>query len=196
MVKAKASSEVYVLKVTLRGGHPPIWRRIRIAGSASLIDLHRAIQAVMGWEGYHMFSFEKDHVSFGDVSLGDDMDELDFEDAGKVSIQELLPRAKSKLLYLYDFGDGWEHEVLLEKKEEFDPGRVLPECVAGKSACPPEDCGGIYGFYSLLEILADPEHEEYESMLEWTGGPIDRTYFDLEEANQELASEFGRRKRH
>ena len=194
MARKVADSEVYVLKITLRGGSPPIWRRIRISGGASLMDLHRAIQAVMGWDGYHMFSFEKNRVCFSDVSMFDDMDDVDFADAGAASIQELLPRVKDKCLYLYDFGDSWEHEVVLEKKEEYDPGRPLPECIAGKSACPPEDCGGLYGYYNLLEILADPAHEEYESVLEWVGGPFDPSHFDLERAKRELASAFRPRK--
>ena len=194
MARKVATSEAYVLKITLRGGDPPIWRRIRISGGASLMDLHRAIQAVMGWDGYHMFSFEKNRVCFSDVSMFDDMDDVDFADARAVTIQELLPRVKSKIVYLYDFGDSWEHEVLLEKKEEYDPGPPLPECIAGKSACPPEDCGGLYGYYNLLEILADPAHEEYESVLEWVGGPFDPSHFDLERAKRELASAFRPRK--
>ncbi len=190
MATKVVDSDVYVLKITLRGSSPPIWRRVRIADDTTLMGLHEVIQVVMGWEGYHMFQFEKNRTYYGDVSMNDVDYGPEMEDANEVGISELLPSVKSKLKYIYDFGDSWEHEILLEKKEKRDAGRPLPECIAGKCAAPPEDCGGIYGYYNLLEILADPEHEEHEERLEWTGGPIDPSRFDLERANQELTSVF------
>ena len=105
----------------------------------------------------------------------------------RVRINQLLYNEKEKLLYLYDFGDGWEHVMTLEKIITGNRASSKPRCIAGKRACPPEDCGGIYGYYDLLEVIKDPDHPEHESMIEWLDGDIDPNFFDIDEVNKILS---------
>ena len=103
-----------------------------------------------------------------------------------MTIGQLLPKAGAKVRYEYDFGDGWLHTILLEKTLSAEPDRHYPACLAGRRACPPEDCGGVPGYEMLLETLADPRHPDYADLMEWTGGPIDAEEFDLAAINQKL----------
>jgi hypothetical protein len=101
----------------------------------------------------------------------------------EVTLLQVLKRPKDKLEYLYDFGDGWHHEVVLEKLLPAEDGGRFPIILAGKRACPPEDVGGLYGYYRLLEVLSDPKHPDHQEMLDWAGGPIDPEEFDIRSAN-------------
>ena len=140
--------EVYRIKVSLRGARPPIWRRIVVDPSLTLAALHEVIQLAMGWEGYHLHSFEHGRSSYGPG----DFDLADYDET-KVRLGDLGLRVGAKLRYTYDFGDSWEHELRVEAIEEAE-GPQRPRCVAGRRAGPPEDCGGIWGF---AELLANPE---------------------------------------
>ncbi len=187
---------VYQIKVTLKGSKPPIWRRMQITSETTLVQLHRILQRVMGWEGSHLYQFVIGGIAYGDPGM---VGELDVEDARTVTLAALVRGEKSKLLYEYDFGDSWEHELLVEKILPQDEGKRYPVCLTGKRACPPEDCGGVWGYASFLEAIHDPEHPEHEEMLEWIGGEFDPEVFDLDEVNMELqrltSSEVGRRQR-
>jgi hypothetical protein len=191
-VKAEKTN-IYQLKITLKDSKPPIWRRIWIASDLELIDLHYAIQAAMGWGNYHLHQFKQDRTFY----QPDPDDEFSgfggilMADSAGVRIDDLLCKETQKIQYEYDFGDSWEHEVLFENVFEPDANVTYPVCVKGKGACPPEDCGGLWGYYNLLEVLGDPEDDEHESMLEWTGGPIDPAAFDLEETNARIRALFG-----
>lgn len=186
------SGAIYQLKISLKGAKPPIWRRILIPADMELINLHAAIQAAMGWENCHLHQFKKGRTFFMPEPENDGagFSNFDTEDSTGVRIDQLLCAEKDKIEYEYDFGDSWDHEVLLEKVLEPAAGTVYPVCVKGKGACPPEDCGGLWGYYNLLEILGDPEDEEHEGMLAWAGGPIDPAAFDLDEANARLREWF------
>ena len=175
--------EVYQIKVTLKGSKPPIWRRMQITSDTTLAKLHRILQRVMGWEGSHLYQFVTGGIAYGDPSM---LGELDAEDARTVTLAALVRGEKSKLLYEYDLGDSWEHELLLEKILPREEGKRYPVCLTGKRACPPEDCGGVWGYASLLKALHDPEHPEHEEMLEWVGGAFDPEVFDRDEVNREL----------
>jgi len=170
---------IYQFKILLQGSKPPIWRRIQVPGSYSFYDLHVAIQDSMGWEDYHLHDFtiihpetlREDHIGIGeDVFPG-----CETKLSSYFSLEN--PRAE----YMYDFGDGWEHLITLEKIIPAEKGITYPRCIKGKRACPPEDCGGIWGYVDLLEILSDPKHEEYESRLEWLGGEFDSEEFKSED---------------
>ena len=174
---------VYQIKVTLKGSKPPIWRRMQITSETTLVQLHRILQRVMGWAGSHLYQFVIGGIAYGDPSM---LGELDAEDARTVTLAALVRGERSKLLYEYDFGDSWEHELLVEKILPLDEGKRYPVCLTGKRACPPEDCGGVWGYASFLEVLHDPEHPEHEEMLEWIGGAFDPEVFDLDEVNVEL----------
>lgn len=111
--------------------------------------------------------------------------ELEGEDENTVTLAQVCPKVKSKLTYEYDFDDGWEHLIEVQKitPEESEPGAKYPVCLDGKKACPPDDCGGIYGYYHMLEVLADPEHEDHIDLMEWLGGNFDSDAFDLNKVN-------------
>ncbi|PWC13416.1 plasmid pRiA4b ORF-3 family protein [Brenneria corticis] len=160
----------YLLKVSLRGVKPAIWRRFVVPSSITLDRLHDVLQIVMGWEDNHLHQF-----SFGKKRFTEQPEEpKQGEEEGFYRLNELLKRRSNTLTYLYDFGDGWEHEIILEdsdyKPDEFD-GWLF--CLDGERVCPPEDCGGIPGYENLLGILQDPAHEDYEETLEWLGIPAE-----------------------
>ena len=176
---------VYQIKVTLRGSKPPIWRRFQVASDTSLVQLHRILQCVMGWEDYHMHQFIVGGVMYGNA---DAMEDFDTVDEKTVTLDKIVRREKFKFIYEYDFGDGWEHELLIEKILPAEDGKAYPVCLTGKRACPPEDCGGIWGYSGFLEAVQDPDHPEHEEMLDWAGGEFDPAAFDLKEVNAELKS--------
>ncbi len=180
------TNTIYQIKVTLKGSKPPIWRRIQVDSGTTLFKLHQVLQDAMDWSGGHLHQFEIHgrHYSHPDYELdkhGDDiLDERKFK-LSQVSLEE-----KMKFSYEYDFGDGWEHELLIEKIIQNQEKLSHPVCLAGKRACPPEDCGGPWGYAELLEILSDPKHPEYEERKEWVGSYFNPEEFDIEETNREL----------
>jgi hypothetical protein len=182
-VKKKSDEKrVYQLKVTLRDIRPPIWRRIQVGSDTNLQKLHRILQTVMGWYGGHLHEFFVFGESFGDPKgmEGEIMDER------KVTLGRLITGEKEKFHYLYDFGDSWEHEILVEKILPLEKGTRYPVCLTGKRACPPEDCGGPPGYESLLEILKDPAHPEHDDMFDWLPGDFDSEKFDIAWVNGRL----------
>ncbi|MBN1612671.1 MAG: plasmid pRiA4b ORF-3 family protein [Polyangiaceae bacterium] len=156
---------VYELHVRLRDIEPPIWRTLEIPGSATLEDVHYAIQVAMGWQNSHLHQFTIGKHRYGMVHL-DEVDELgDLEDERAHLLQDVARRG-AVFLYEYDFGDSWEHDVKVQRVSSAAE-RVAPRCLGGERACPPEDCGGAPGYANLLEALADPNHEEHASVVEW-----------------------------
>lgn len=179
--------EVYQFKITLDGVKPPIWRRIQTPSDFTLAALSDMIQAAMGWENVHLHAFEIGGMRYG-IPMDDGWE--DVLDEGEYSLDELGLRAKSRFKYEYDFGDDWRHTVVLEKVLPWKP-EDDPVCIKGKRACPPEDCGGIWGYQRLWETLADPKHPEHKQMKEWLGGEVpDPERFSLERVNLRLATLF------
>jgi len=121
------------------------------------------------------------------VTLYGEPTEMEGEDEDAVTLAEVCPKVKSKLIYEYDFGDGWEHTIEVQQIKEPEPGAEYPVCLAGKKACPPEDCGGVYGYYHMLDVVADPDHEEHDDIVEWLGDDFDADAFDIDEVNDMLA---------
>jgi hypothetical protein len=178
--------EIFVLKITLVGSKPPIWRRIETA-NVPLSKLHEQIQTAMGWTNSHLHQFAVGNDCYMDPrGLDGDLNDWASDNTG-ISIAKLVERhgPKLKLRYDYDFGDGWEHKVVLEKIIQPQAGVTYPLCTAGKLACPPEDVGGIYGYYEFLEAINNPAHPEHEDLLEWNG-PFDPNEFDKAEATQSM----------
>lgn len=172
------------LKVTLRQVRPPVWRRIQVPCTYSFWDLHVAIQDAMGWLDYHLHAFKlRDHATRILLEIGS-LSEDDFEDepvvlpGWDIPVARHLTLADRKTDYLYDFGDSWEHAIVLERVGPRDSSLHYPVCVAGRRACPPEDCGGSWGYKELLEALADPNHKEHDALLTWVGGSFDPEEFD------------------
>ncbi|MBF0561682.1 MAG: plasmid pRiA4b ORF-3 family protein [Alphaproteobacteria bacterium] len=183
--KAKPGS-IVKLKVALREIKPPIWRRLLMPGQMTLGDLHEAVQAAMGWGNSHLHVFEINGAQYGNPAAGEDV-----APESRVRLDKLVQDGVKKFSYCYDFGDDWDHVVTIEGTMPAVEGTRYPTCVAGKRACPPEDCGGPWGYEELLEILDDPDHPEYEDRLEWLGGEIDPEAFSVTEADADLAARFG-----
>lgn len=184
--KAKKSDLLFQFKITLLDIRPPIWRRIQIP-DCTLADLHEYIQVTFGWLNSHLHQFEIDGERYSQPSPDGDDYELDFKDEAGILISKLLPKSgeRTKWIYEYDFGDGWRHEVLFEGFPPKDPKVKYPLCLEGKRACPPEDCGGPWGYANFLDVIANPKHEEHAEMLEWSG-PFDPEAFDAKKATREM----------
>jgi hypothetical protein len=181
----KKDAPIYQIKITLDYIKPPIWRRVQVPSTMTLAKLHSVIQAVMGWFDYHLHQFEIDGEYYG-VPHPDDFEEV--LDERKVRLDQIVAGEGTKFRYQYDFGDDWQHTLLVEKIVPPDSGVTYPICLKGKRACPPEDVGGPWGYAEFLEAIADPNHPEHEDMLEWSGGDFDPEAFDLADANAELRS--------
>ena len=176
---------IYQLKITLRHIQPPIWRRVLVQGDQTLEGLHLIIQAVMPWQNYHLHHFIQGKTFYG-VPFPEMYDyDLDYVDTRLTPLQRVLSKEGDSILYEYDFGDNWQHDIVLEKILEPEPGAVYPVCIAGQRACPPEDCGGVTGYSLMLEALSDPNHEEYQSYEIWSNN-FQPERFDLDQANARL----------
>jgi hypothetical protein len=183
-----AGDPVFQVKVTLAGvADPPVWRRLLVPVGIRLDRFHAVIQAAMGWDNYHLHVF-----SGGLAEYGIPDPELGYRDERKATLRDLIPHEGGQARYTYDFGDDWEHDVVVEKLLAAEPGMGYPVCVAGAGACPPEDCGGVWGYAHLREILADPADEEHDDMLAWLGlekgADFDPHRFDVDKANRALTA--------
>jgi len=182
--------DIYQIKVTLLGTKPPIWRRLLVPSSLTLARLHDVLQTAMGWAGGHMHEFRTADRHFGIPDPEDrSMGMPNVENERTVRLSKVLWRPGAKLIYTYDFGDNWEHAVVLEKLLPTPLGLDIeyPICIDGKLACPPDDCGGIPGYYELIEALADPEHERHEEISEWISEDFDPLAFSVENVNRMLS---------
>jgi hypothetical protein len=181
----KRTRRIYQLKVTLKGSKPPIWRRLLVPSDIRLDELHLVLQTAMGWMNCHLHQFMADNVYYSLAAEGFELD-FDMEDERRYRLSDLLWTEKDSLIYEYDFGDSWEHKLVLEKILPDDQQQKLPLCIKGSRACPPEDCGGIPGYAELLEVLKNPADPEYEDMVEWLGGEFDAEAFDVKSVNWRL----------
>ena len=183
---------VYQIKVGLRGARPPIWRRLEVPADISLARLHTVIQIAFGWDDSHLHVFETPYGSFGspDADLG-------HRSETSVTLEQVAPAANSKLRYTYDFGDDWEHDILVEKVFDYEMTldhemtTAYPRCTGGRRAAPPDDCGGIWGYAELVEVLNDPADQEHKDRLEWLGlddaAEFDPDRFDAEAITRTLS---------
>lgn len=175
----KSTASVYELKITLRDIEPPIWRRLRVRSDITLFKLHGILQATMGWTDSHLHQFVAGGKSYG----APDLEFPARENEKKALVSQVLHAPNDSLEYEYDFGDGWKHDVVLEKVLDGDAGAESPRVIAGERACPPEDCGGPYAYADLLKVLANARHPEHREMLDWVGGSFDPEAFDVAEIN-------------
>ncbi|GFO96830.1 plasmid priA4b ORF-3 family protein [groundwater metagenome] len=182
----KKFDQAYQFKITLKGIKPPVWRRIQVPETYTFWDLHVAIQDVMGWLDYHLHEFEIMDPSTGskvNIGLPDDEFGRKVLVGWNQKIADYFSMENPRADYVYDFGDNWEHKIKLEKILPREKNVDYPVCIKGKRACPPEDVGGIWGYEDFLEIIKNPDHEEYEEMLEWAGGEFDPEHFDCGEVS-------------
>jgi hypothetical protein len=179
-----ARPQLYRLKVTLLDSKPPIWRRLLVRGDTTLERLHAILQVAMGWyDGHlHMSTIRGKEYSVPDPEWMSPM-----LDEGKATLEGLRFTPRSRFLYTYDMGDGWEHEVLVEAVTEAETTRPRwARCLAGARACPPEDVGGTGGYEYFLEAIRDPKHKEHKDMLEWIGREFDPEAFSVAETDEAL----------
>jgi hypothetical protein len=185
MTAEKRNRVLYQLKVTLRDIHPPVWRRLAVWEDTTLAQLHRVLQIVVGWEDYHLHQFVIGRRVYSVPDPDDDLYERRVIDESRVRLREVVPRVGTPFEYLYDFGDSWRHDLLLEAMVLPDPEAGYPRCLAGERSAPPEDAGGPSGYADYVEAMTDPGHEEHENMLQWRG-PFDPEAFSLTTVNQQL----------
>ncbi|HOX07044.1 MAG TPA: plasmid pRiA4b ORF-3 family protein [Planctomycetota bacterium] len=190
MAKSKKKTSlpmpVLKLKITLLDIHPAMWRRVLASSGMNLGDFHYLIQDATGWTNSHLHQFVIDNVAYGDPEMDEDGE---FEDEHGIILAEALPKVGTRIVYQYDFGDGWEHEIELEEVLDPAPGMVVPSCIDGQRSRPPEDCGGTGGYEELLKTLAHPQHEDYEAMKEWVGDHFDPEAFDLAAINKAIKTD-------
>jgi hypothetical protein len=174
-----------IVRIELAYTKPPIWRRLRVPSDIKLSKLHDAIQIVTGWENGHLHQFVlKDRYFMPPYPNGEFDDFREVEDERKITLGELLTRKGAKLIYEYDFGDGWEHVLTLEEIRDADEAKGV-ELLDGKLAGPPEDCGGVPGYYNLLDALSDPKHPDHDDIKEWCGD-FDAESLDIAATNRLL----------
>jgi hypothetical protein len=182
---AKKPTQIYQIKVTLDDTHPPVWRRILVPGNTTLLKLHDILQIVMGWEDYHLHMFTIAGEFYGNPA-DDEYGDLGTLNESRYKLSQLFDSEGQRFSYEYDFGDSWDHTLLVEKILPPEESQRYPLCLKGKRACPPEDVGGVWGYENFLEAIADPNHEEHDEYLEWVGWEFDPQAFDLEEINARL----------
>jgi hypothetical protein len=181
---ARQPSATLQLHIELRGSKPKIWRRVLVPETITLAKLHAVIQAVFGWSGGHLHEFNVGEERFGTP-------DPEYDEPGSVRNERTIRLAGAlgaarTMNYVYDFGDNWQHRIKVDKTLVPDPELKLPLCVGGANATPPDDCGGIYGYYDFVAAVSDPNHPEHADMTEWIGRPWDPAAFDLDSANFRL----------
>lgn len=183
--KKPAALKVFQLKITLEAISPLIWRRVHVPADLRLDGLHRVVQAVMGWTNSHSHDFKYRDRRFSDPTFDEDGG-LEIDDEYDVTLGSLVTRVRGqKLRYRYDFGDSWRHEILFERTLERVEGVTYPVCVGGARACPPEDVGGVGGYWRFLEVLGNAEHPDHHETLSWIGA-FEPDGFDVNLANRAL----------
>jgi hypothetical protein len=177
-----AAPNVFFLRIALLDHEPEIWRRVMVPGSVRLDKLHLIFQEVMGWTNSHLHQFRMSNALYGmhfDDWSDDELHEVEY------TLAEVV-REGGRFLYDYDFGDSWEHEVIVEHASTVRPVLKFAVCTEGTKACPPEDSGGTSGYAELLEALRDPRHAEHEEYRTWAGEDFDPARFDLAAVNAAL----------
>jgi len=182
-------SNILELEIVLIGTKPKIWRRVLVQDDLTFHELHYAIQFAMPWTDSHLYQFfeGKRRRAIG-IPHEDDFEDL--EDSRELILASLLKAPKDSILYLYDFGDNWEHQVTVVKVHEPEQGAKYPWVIDGAMACPPEDCGGIWGFEELLDTLKNKKSKEYKELLEWLGEEFDPKAFDKDSINEDFFVDF------
>jgi hypothetical protein len=177
-----AAAPIYQLKITLADIEPPIWRRITVRGDMPLDRLHAVFQKALGWQSSHLHEWVVGGRRYGQPEP--DEPHYEVEDESRMTLREAAPIEGARFEDLYDLGDSWTHDVVVEQISP--PAAPSPRCLAGERACPPEDCGGVPGYEDFLEAIRNPRHPEHKHLLVWAGGRFDPEAFDLATANRKL----------
>jgi hypothetical protein len=172
------------VKISLLESDPLVWRTVLLPSSFTLAKLHEVIQFAMGWEFSHLHEFQTKSGSYSDPKYFTDGFGKKPENEKKVDLASFVEAQIRKFTYIYDFGDGWQHEIKIEKVLKKDPKIHYPVCIAGENACPPEDCGGLPGYYEILDLLSNPRKKDENGMREWVGPDFNPKHFDAEAVNK------------
>lgn len=185
--KQLPAPKCFTLHISLQDIEPEIWRRVEAPSWLTLSDVHDMVQTVMGWSDYHLHQFKKGKSYYMPTEQVEEQMAYSYSaciDYSDITIGELLTRRRSKVCYEYDFGDGWEHDIVLEEQRPYranEEQRIY--LLDGANACPPEDCGGSWGYMQLKEAMKHKGSKAYKEMVDWLGKPFDPTAFDKEEIN-------------
>lgn len=174
------------LRIELLDVSPTVWRRLVVPSNIQLPMLHDVFQGSLGWTNSHLHQFLINGMCFAEPDP-DGMDVAEMVDERRILLAEVLLGSSRTFEYVYDFGDHWQHAVILEDIYTAPVARVPVRCLAGENACPPEDVGGPSGYDDFRAAIADPQHEAHEDLLAWCGGGFDSAHFDLDAVNRELA---------
>ena len=182
----KGTAPIYQLKVVLLASEPPVWRRMQVPGDARLDWVHAALQVVIGWTNSHLHQFKVGGHCYSDTRhhFAEFEGDPEILEERKFTLQQIAPCEQDTFRYEYDFGDSWEHEIRAEKI--LPPGAATVTtalCIGGARACPPEDCGGVWGYDNLLKILKNRKHPEHKRMKKWLGSAFDAAAFDVGKIN-------------
>ena len=161
--------------------HPPIWRRILAPGNLTLPQLHAVLQIAMGWTNSHLHGFQVGEQFYTEPDP--EYSDTTVLDERRVRLDRIAPGVGAHFVYEYDFGDGWEHTLVVEQILPPDPDAAYPRCIDGERACPPEDVGGAFGYSQFLDAIHDPRHPEHDEWLQWVGGSFDPEAFDRQKTN-------------
>lgn len=181
-------NKIFLLEISLLDCKPSIWRKVMVPADIQLEDLHKVIQSTMGWSNSHLHQFIQGGIFYlPGHSVDTEWQEEDEIHYKGILLSALLSSENEKIYYEYDFGDGWVHEIVLEKILPVEKDTKYPICTSGEMDCPPEDCGGAGGYQEILKILKQPDHEEYDTYIEWMGEDYDPTHFDIKFVNELLS---------
>ena len=186
MSKTPPRGSIFQLRIALRDIAPPVWRRVLVRSTATLAELHAILQDVMGWQNYHLWEF-----TIGTDQYEAPDPEATGRDASKVKLKDLNIEVGDTFEYVYDPGDDWQHDIVLEDRLAAEPDLAYPVCTGGARACPPEDCGGPHRYAEVLEIMQKPEHPDFRETGEWLGEGFHPEAFDRRITNRVLMLAFG-----
>lgn len=177
--------DIYQIKISLDNAKPSIYRTILVEDDRSFSDFHLIIQITMGWGNYHLYQFKVGNYYIAEPDEFMEDKAIDPED---ISLKDVFKKEGDGIKYEYDFGDGWTHSLKLEKILPIKLNQYYPICLRGKRSCPPEDCGGVWGYEHLKKVISDKKHPEHKEMIEWVGGDhFDPELFDVDEVNDVLS---------
>jgi len=162
-------TQIATVRIDLKHSEPPIWRVVEVPTSVTLKVLHDIVQVTMGWFDYHLWEMVIGGQTYG-LPMDEDWGTAPRKPASRTRLRDVLQPGATRIDYTYDFGDNWEHTLVVSDVRAGDAGTPYPRFIAGERDCPPEDCGGIPGFYEMLEARADPDHPDHVEIQEWLDG--------------------------
>jgi len=183
------------VRIELEGTEPLVWRELDLPLSTTLASLHDIIQVVMRWQDYHLHEFVVGDKIYGVPDLDDVFDERKVYKEKSIRLGTLMDRGIREFLYLYDFGDNWQHRIIIDEPRQGELGVEYPRFVDGARRAPPEDVGGLTGFEEFLDAMADPEHEQFQQMLDWYGEIFDPEDIDARWITMIIQDNFAARRR-